>query len=138
MIRTTAKTILVVEDEEVLRELERSILEGWGYRVLTADSARKAFDLWKAHLGKVDLLLADIVLPRGITGVDLAKRLIEGQPQLKVIFTTGRVINGAEHESLSRLNARFLQKPFQQGDLVQVVGDTLGGTFNGTAAESVA
>lgn len=138
MTRNIAKTILVVEDEEILRELERSILEGWGYRVLVADSARTAFDLWKAHLGKVDLLLADIILPRGITGLDLAKRLVEGQPELKVIFTTGRVINAAEHEVLSRFSARFLQKPFEQGALVQVVSDTLGGTFNAAVAESVA
>lgn len=132
-----AKTILVVEDEDLLREMECSILEGWGYRILKADSARKAFDLWKGQRGSVDLLLTDIILPRGITGVELAKRLLEGQPHLKVIFTTGRLISGPEHELLSRLNARFLPKPFEQTDLVKVVSETLNGDISGTVAESV-
>ena len=83
------------------------------------------------------MLLTDIILPRGITGVELAKRLLEGQPHLKVIFTTGRLISGTEQELLSRLNARFLPKPFEQTDLVKVVSETLNGDISGTVAESV-
>lgn len=135
------KTILVVEDEGVLREMERSILERCGYYVLEADSARKAFDLWMAHGRKIDLLLADIVLPRGITGIEIAKRLLDEQPQLKVIFTTGKVFRHAEQDALARMNALFLQKPFQQDDLVRVVGAALGngGTASATdLSQSVA
>ena len=133
-----AETILVVEDEEVLREMERSILESCGYNVLGADSARKAFDLWKENAPQIRLLLADIVLPRGITGVELAKRLLDEQPHLKIIFTTGQVINQADHEALARLNARFLPKPFEPADLIRIVSDTFGGSAQGEVTVSVA
>lgn len=133
-----AETILVVEDEEILREIERSILESCGYNVLAADSARKAFDLWEENAGRIQLLLADIVLPRGITGVELAKRLLDEQPQLKVIFTTGRVVHQAEQEALARLNARFLPKPFEPADLVRVISEMLGGGAQGEVIVSVA
>jgi len=122
-----AKTILIVEDEGVLREMERSILENCGYYVLEADSGRKAFDLWREQGQKIDLLIADVVLPRGITGVELAKRLLDEQPQLKVIFTTGKIFRQAEQDALAKMNALFLQKPFQHQELLQVVNNALGG-----------
>jgi CheY-like chemotaxis protein len=128
-----APTILVVEDEGVLREMERGLLEHYGFNVLEADSGRRAYDLWCAEGEKVDLLLADIVLPRGITGVELAKRLLDSQPNLKIIFTTGRILPHAEQEALARMNARFLPKPFEQEALVQLVRDTLGVSDSGAA-----
>lgn len=133
-----APTILVVEDETLLREMECSLLEQNGYNALPAESGRRAFDLWKAEGQRVDLLVADIILPRGITGVELAKCLLEGQPGLKIIFTTGRHVGQAEHEELARMNARFLPKPFQNEDLVQLVRDTLGANESGAANVSVA
>ena len=75
-----APTILIVEDEGVLREMERGILEHFGFNVLEADSGRRAYDLWRNEGEKVDLLLADIILPRGITGaeiIELLKELLE-------------------------------------------------------------
>jgi CheY-like chemotaxis protein len=133
-----APTILVVEDETLLREMECSILESCGYNVLLAESGRRAFDLWKSQGERVDLLLADIVLPRGITGVELAKRLVDSQPSLKIIFTTGRILPHAEQEALAQMNARFLPKPFDQEALVQLVRDTLGTTDSGAVNVSVA
>jgi CheY-like chemotaxis protein len=129
-----APTILVVEDQGVLREMERGILERYGFNVLEADSGRRAFDLWRAEGEKVDLLLTDFVLPRGITGVELAKRLLDSQPSLKIIFTTGRVLPHAEQTALAQMNARFLPKPFEQEELVQLVRDTLGMTESGNAS----
>ncbi|HTR42370.1 MAG TPA: response regulator [Pseudomonadales bacterium] len=128
-----APTILVVEDEGVLREMERGLLEHYGFNVLEADSGRRAYDLWRAEGEKVDLLFVDIVLPRGITGVELAKRLLDGQPNLKIIFTTGRVLPHAEEQALAQMNARFLPKPFEQEALVHLVRDTLGLTDSGEA-----
>jgi two-component system, cell cycle sensor histidine kinase and response regulator CckA len=129
-----APTILIVEDEGVLREMERGLLEHFGFNVLEADSGRRAYDLWRAEGEKVDLLLADIVLPRGITGVELAKRLLDSQPNLKIIFTTGRILPHAEQQALAQMNARFLPKPFEQEALVQLVRNTLGLTDSGTAS----
>lgn len=129
-----APTILVVEDEGILREMERGILEHYGFNVLEADSGRRAYDLWRNEGEKVDLLLTDFVLPRGITGVELAKRLLDSQPNLKIIFTTGRVLPHAEQMALAQMNARFLPKPFEQEELVLLVRDTLGMTDSGAAS----
>jgi len=133
-----AETILVVEDEDMLRDMVRTILEGAGYNVLEAESGRKAFDLWNAGRNKIDLLLTDITLPRGITGVQLAKCLLESQPQLKVIFTTGRILPDFEQDALARLGARLLQKPYDQNDLVHLVREILGGAESNVATASVA
>lgn len=129
MIETTSnvmaevKTILIVEDEELLREIERSILEGCGYRVLDAASGNRALEVWAEERGNIDLLLTDVVLPRGISGLELARRLVERKAGLKVVFTTGRALRDLEgHE---KINAHFLQKPYQQGELIQVVTEAL-------------
>jgi DNA-binding NtrC family response regulator len=119
------ETILVVEDEVLLREIECSILESCGYRVLEADSSSKAMDVWNQQGEKIDLLLTDVVLPPGISGMELAKRLRDRQPRLKVIFTTGKIDHQFDDETLERMNARFLQKPYQHTDLVQLVDDAL-------------
>jgi CheY-like chemotaxis protein len=125
IINANAETILVVEDEVLLREIECSILESCGYRVLEADSSSKALDVWNQQGEKIDLLLTDVVLPPGISGLDLAKRLRDRQPRLKVIFTTGKVDLHLDDATLERMNARFLQKPYQHTDLVQLVDDAL-------------
>src|SRR5580698_5150850 len=125
IINANAETILVVEDEVLLREIECSILESCGYRVLEADSSSKALDVWDQQGEKIDLLLTDVVLPPGISGLDLAKRLRDRQPRLKVIFTTGKIDHQLDDATLERMNARFLQKPYQHTDLVQLVDDAL-------------
>src|SRR5580658_11378352 len=120
-----AETILVVEDEGLLREIECAILQSCGYRVLEAESSSKAMDVWNQQGEKIDLLLTDVVLPPGISGMELAKRLRDRQPRLKVIFTTGKVDHQLDDATLERMNARFLQKPYQHTDLVQLVDDAL-------------
>jgi len=125
IINANAETILVVEDEVLLREIECSILESCGYRVLEADSSSKAMDVWNQQGEKIDLLLTDVVLPPGISGMELAKRLRDRQPRLKVIFTTGKVDLQLDDATLEWMNARFLQKPYQHTDLVQLVDDAL-------------
>jgi CheY-like chemotaxis protein len=125
IINANAETILVVEDEVLLREIECSILESCGYRVLEAESSSKALDVWNQQGEKIDLLLTDMVLPPGISGLDLAKRLRDRQPRLKVIFTTGKVDHNLDDATLEQMNARFLQKPYQHNDLVQLVDDAL-------------
>jgi CheY-like chemotaxis protein len=119
------KIILVVEDEGLLREMERQILESCGYRILDAESGSKAMELWQEHQGKIDLLLTDIVLPNGISGLELARRLFERQSGLKVIFTTGRIVRDLDRDAFEKINARFLQKPYQHDDLILMVKDAL-------------
>jgi CheY-like chemotaxis protein len=119
------KTILVVEDEGLLRDMVRSILEGGGYRVLEADSGGNALEVWQAQEGKIELLLTDIMLPRGISGLELARRLQERQPHLKIIFTTGRAMRDLDRDAFEKINAQFLQKPYQHNELIQLVKNVL-------------
>src|SRR5262249_35502140 len=94
------ETILLVEDEPVLRAWVQEILKNGGYKVLEASNGVEALKVWDEHNGRVDLLLTDMVMPEGMTGSDLAKQLRSREPQLKVIYTSGysAEIMGSENE----------------------------------------
>ena len=132
-----SKTVLVVEDESLLREIESSILQGCGYQVLEAESGRKALDVWDAKGDKIDLLLTDVMLPRGISGLELARRLYNRRPRLKIIFTTGHITRESDQEMMGRMRAHFLQKPYQHSDLVRLVHDVLEETERKDVTEPV-
>ena len=117
--------ILIVEDEEMLRELAREILRDSGYQILEAASGREALAVWQRHEGKIDLLLTDMVMPEGVSGVELAERLVAETPQLKVIFMSGYTSDDVSAELLARTNASFIQKPYGHAELTQIVRDCL-------------
>jgi signal transduction histidine kinase/ActR/RegA family two-component response regulator len=119
------ETILVVEDEPVLREMARDILESCGYKIMEASSGREALDLWNRRTAPIDLLLTDMVMPEGVSGVDLAEHLLAGQPGLKIIFTSGYTANEISPELLARTRAHFLQKPYAHNALARTVRDCL-------------
>jgi signal transduction histidine kinase/ActR/RegA family two-component response regulator/HAMP domain-containing protein len=127
------ETVLIVEDEPVLRDMARLILEERGYRLLEASSGRDALDVWKRSPAGIDLLLTDIVLPNGISGVDLAGRLLDKQPRLKVVFTSGYTVNEINEKFLLRHNALFLQKPYTHADLAKTIRNCLDQTANAVA-----
>lgn len=131
------KTVLIVEDEALLREMECTILQESGYHVLEAESGRSALDVWNTEGDKIDLLLTDVMLPRGISGLELARRLYNRRPRLKIIFTTGRVTREADEQMMGRMKARLLQKPYEHQALIKLVNDTLTET-DGKAAMAVA
>ena len=119
------ETILIVEDEPVLREMACTILENCGYRILEAASGKDALDVWNRRGGPVDLLLTDMVMPDGVTGVDLAETLLAAQPGLKIIFTSGYTANEVSPKILDRTGAKFLPKPYKHHDLAKAVRDCL-------------
>ena len=122
------ETIFLVEDEPVLREMARDILESYGYRILEASSGKEALGMWNLTRGKIDLLLTDMIMPDGISGAELAQRLLAGQPHLKIIFTSGYTANEVSPEILTKTRARFLQKPYTHDMLAKIVRDALDGT----------
>ena len=77
------ETILVVEDEPVLRDLAQLILHDCGYRVLDAGSGVEALTVWQSHEGAIDLLLTDMIMPDGLSGKDLAESLVSNKPDRK-------------------------------------------------------
>ena len=119
------ETILIVEDEEFLREMARDILLACGYKILEAASGKEAFDVWNLHMDEINLLLTDMVMPEGVSGIDLAERLLTDRSDLKIIFSSGYSSNEISAELMSRSQARFLQKPYSHTDLAKIVRDSL-------------
>jgi signal transduction histidine kinase/CheY-like chemotaxis protein len=119
------ESILIVEDEPVLREMARAILESCGYSILEASSGKDALDVWNQHTAQIDLLLTDMVMPEGVSGIELAEKLLAAQPGLKIIFTSGYTADEVSPEVLARTRAQFLQKPYSHASLAKIVRECL-------------
>lgn len=114
-------TILLVEDEPPLRQLAKSILERDGYRVVEAASGPEALSVWKDFSNRIDMLLTDMVMPGGMTGRELARRLQAQNPSLKVLYTSGYSLDFVESDLLLREGVNFLAKPYGATSLTQAV-----------------
>jgi PAS domain S-box-containing protein len=120
------ETILLVEDEPELRELTRTVLAGRGYNVIEAMSAEGAERLASDRRdgAKIHLLLTDVIMP-GVSGRELAKRVVARQPSVRVLYMSGYTYNViAENGTLER-GVAFLQKPFTPSALVEKVREVL-------------
>ena len=129
------ETILLVEDEDAVRTLARNVLERKGYRVIEAVSAIEALKNWPTY-SKVDLVLTDMVMPGGMTGLDLMKKLHLEFPELPAIYTSGYSVDiiGKEFELRDGIN--FLQKPYGPRRLAQTVRDVLDQRYTASAKTS--
>ena len=119
------ETILVVEDEPFLREMTREILESFGYRTLEAGSGKEALAVWSQHADEIDLVLTDMMMPEGVSGADLAEKLLAQKPGLKIIFTSGYTANEVSPKLLAKVHAQFLQKPYNHAELAKIIRDCL-------------
>ncbi len=117
-------TLLLVEDEEFLRDLAGDVLECAGHRVLKARDAEAALTLFQGCGKDVDMLLTDVVLP-GRSGRELAKHLRELRPSLKVMFISGYAENIAGQGRLGVPDTTYLQKPFSADSLLERVDQLL-------------
>ncbi len=115
------ETILVVEDEPSLRMLTRAVLEPRGYRILEAANGVEALQVWRQHEGTVHLLLTDIMMPEGMSGFNLATRLREYSPELRVIYTSGYSGDIAGGQIQLEEGQNFIQKPYSPQQLLEVV-----------------
>lgn len=117
--------VLVVEDEEAILALSRTILEHLGYTVLTASSPRQALrQAVMAHDEGIDLLITDVVMPE-MNGRDLAKEFEAVYPKIKVLFVSGYTENVIAHRGVLDKGVCFLPKPFSLEDLAAKVRETL-------------
>jgi len=115
------KIVLIVEDEPDLLDLLREVLEMNGYTVLGAGSGRDALAVWENNPAKMDLIITDLTLPHGMTGVALAEKLQTQKPDLKIIYTSGHDRTMVAEKYSMPAAANFLKKPFNPNDLVQLV-----------------
>jgi PAS domain S-box-containing protein len=118
------ETILVVEDEANLRYLARQYLEKQGYRVIEAADGAVAMQIAVAHEGVIHLLLTDVIMP-GMNGRELAQRISEIRPNVKVLYMSGYTENVVGHNGTLEAGVRLLQKPFNLRDLKSIVREVL-------------
>jgi CheY-like chemotaxis protein len=118
------ETILLVEDEDAVRNLTRRVLEYHGYRVLSAPNGEAALEISRLHHTALHLLLTDIVMP-GMSGVRLAETLCSERPELRILFMSGYAAATLEQKILLQRGATFLQKPFTSEQLTRRVREVL-------------
>ena len=118
------ETILLCEDDDAIRDLLQQTLRAHGYQVLSAANGAAALELATRHDGSIDLLLTDITMP-GIDGWELARRLRENQPGLRVAYTSGYTSEPGTISHEERKRTRFFVKPYTPRVLIQQLRELL-------------
>jgi two-component system, cell cycle sensor histidine kinase and response regulator CckA len=119
--RGSQECILVVEDEPKLREMIMEVLEINGYKVFGAGSGAEALALWAEHKNRIHLLLTDLVMPRGMSGRNLAEKLQAENPNLKTVYTTGYSTELSMKGFPLEEGRNFVPKPFHPDVLAQTI-----------------
>ncbi len=120
-----SETILLVEDDTMVRELVHLVLKKDGYTVLAASHGHEALRVNDAHNAPIHLLVADLVMPHGMNGRELAEHLMTLHPDMKVLYTSGYVDDDTIEQLQLREGVVFLPKPFAPTVLAQKVRDLL-------------
>jgi CheY-like chemotaxis protein len=121
-----SETVLLVEDEESVRELVRETLKSKGYVVMEAADGINGMKVAESHTGKIDILITDVVMP-GMSGRELAQRITAARQTIKVLFLSGYTEDAIIHEGVLEPGTAFLQKPFTLQALARKVRDVLHG-----------
>ena len=121
------ETVLVVDDEPLICEQIRRLLEARGYTILPAPNGAEAIAIAAAHRGPIHLLVTDIIMP-GLRGPDLARHIRSRRPEVKVLYVSGFQPPGAGDPALSQKETAFLQKPFTRTALLTRVRALLDAT----------
>ena len=122
--RSGGETVLVVEDEQAVRDLTVRILQQLGYAILTASSGPEALEISQTHAGHIDLLLTDVVMPN-MSGRQLADHIQGSRPKTKVLFLSGYTENTVVHHGVLDAGVDFLPKPFSRENLSRKLREVL-------------
>lgn len=123
-LRGKGETILLVEDDAAVLALVLSLLEGLNYTVITAQSGPAALALLKDH-PELDLLLTDVILPKNMSGHDLAQKVLRLYPQLRILYMSGYTRETIVHNGRLDENAILLEKPFRRQDVARKIREIL-------------
>ena len=118
-------TILLVEDDDIMRSLTRQMLEEQGYKVLEARDGKSALEVVGQNGKHIDLLLSDVVM-RGMSGPDLGTRLAQSHPEMKIVYMSGYTGELITNWNPLQPGATLLEKPFSQSALLKVIATALG------------
>lgn len=121
------ETVLVVEDEEAVRITLETVLEDYGYRVVSAGNGPEAVDLLREH-DDIDLLLTDVVMPGGMNGRELAEQARQMKPDLKVLVTSGYPRETISQKGVLADDIEFISKPYEHTELIRRIRELLGGS----------
>jgi DNA-binding NtrC family response regulator len=124
------ETILLVEDEDMVRKLVRETLEREGYTLLDASGPDEAQRICESHQGFIHLMITDVVMPRS-SGRELADRVAFLRPEMKVLYMSGYTDNAILDSGVLDKGANFLQKPFSPQVLARKVREVLEGADQG-------
>jgi two-component system, cell cycle sensor histidine kinase and response regulator CckA len=108
-----------------LRDMAHVILQDCGYSVLEAGSGLEALQAWERDPGAIDLVLTDVVMPGGMSGRDLAARLLAKHPKTRIVFTSGYNVDETHTDFFRKGGAVFLQKPYTRNALTKAVRECL-------------
>ncbi len=118
------ETILIVDDEDMVINVSREILDALGYRVIVARTGQEAIEIYKARQEEIDLVILDMIMP-GMGGGEAFDVLKIINPQIKVILSSGYSVNGRPAKMLEKGCQAFIQKPYGMGDLSQKIRQVL-------------
>ncbi len=118
------ETILVVEDDDAVREYATAQLQGLGYQVLQASTGAEAMEVLN-RTSEIDLLFTDVVMPGGIGGRDLAELALKVRPSLKILFTSGYTENSIVHDGRLDPGVKLLSKPYRRQQLATKIREVL-------------
>ncbi len=118
------ETILLVEDEPAILDIASVMLEMQGYTVLKADSPGEAIRLAREHVGEIQLLMTDVIMPE-MNGRDLAKNLLSMYPQMKRLFMSGYTADVIATHGVLDDSVHFIQKPLSLPDMAAMVREVL-------------
>jgi two-component system cell cycle sensor histidine kinase/response regulator CckA len=123
-LRRGTETILVVDDEEMIKDLARDILARYGYTVLTAGSGEEAVEVYRQHKQEIAVVVLDIVLP-DVGGREVFRRIRKIDPAAQVIISSGYNQERDATDLLKEGALIFVQKPYRIASLVAAVGEVL-------------
>ncbi|HYG75118.1 MAG TPA: ATP-binding protein [Planctomycetota bacterium] len=118
------EVILVVEDEESVRELVHDLLGMYGYQVLEASDGLEALRICEGHATNIDMVLSDVVMP-GMGGPEMAEHILKRRPNTKILFTSGYTDHPIINKGVSDATINFLRKPFTPAGLACKVREVL-------------
>lgn len=124
MARGGTETILLVDDESVIIELGREVLEQFGYRVITAMDGQEAIQVFIENLAEIDLVIMDLCLPR-ISGEEAVALMLVEQPDMPVILSSGMPDPANERRTINLGSVAFIQKPYRPSELLTAVREVL-------------
>ncbi len=127
-------TILLAEDDHIVRAMVREILVLDGYDVITAADGQEAYEEFQKHPDGIDLIVTDVVMPR-MNGKELGRQCRGSSPRINILFMSGYVDNRLNPEEDLKGAADFIAKPFRPADLLQKVERLLGGS--NTVSEAI-